>query len=299
MTSEPKLAEEAVEAEAVTLPEQAIDEAGQENKVPEAANDDESSGPAVSEEDAALEASDQEGDLEDVGEVSDEVIDYELDQAHVRMAEALLFAAAEPLDEKTLADRMPDGIHFPTVLQALSEQYEGRGVQLVQVARRWQFRTAEDLGFLMEKERVEQRRLSRAAVETLAIISYHQPVTRAEIEEVRGVSVSKGTIDVLMEVGWVKLRGRKRVPGRPVTYGTTDDFLEHFGLENVKDLPGMEELKSAGLLDARLPPGFSVPQPGEQTAEEEASLSEEDEELAESYRPAVDDEETGQEELDL
>lgn len=186
---------------------------------------------------------------------------YELDLEHVRMAEALLFAAAEPLDARTLADRMPDGIYVPAVMDQLKEDYAKRGVQLLQVGNKWTFRTAPDLSYLMEKERLEMRRLSRAGIETLAIIAYHQPVTRAEIEEIRGVSVSKGTIDVLMEIEWVRMRGRKRVPGRPVLYGTTDAFLEHFGLETVKDLPGMDELKAAGLLDARLPPGFSVPMP--------------------------------------
>jgi segregation and condensation protein B len=204
---------------------------------------------------------------------------YELDLEHVRMVEALLFAAAEPLDVKTLADRVPDGVYIPAVLERLEKDYEGRGVQLIHVARKWTFRTSPDLGFLMEKERVEQRRLSRAAIETLAIIAYHQPVTRAEIEAIRGVSVSKGTIDVLMEVDWVRMRGRKRVPGRPVLYGTTDDFLEHFGLENVKDLPGMDELKAAGLLDARLPPGFTVPIPDDSIIEEDEDEEEDSEEL--------------------
>lgn len=210
-----------------------------------------------------------EGDVQAVETDDDGAADYELDVEHIRMAEALLFAAAEPLNIATLKDRMPEGIHFPTVLEALTAQYKGRGVHLLCVAGKWAFRTAPDLGFMMEKERVEQRRLSRAAIETLAIIAYHQPVTRAEIEAIRGVSVSKGTVDVLMEVGWVKLRGRRRVPGRPVTYGTTEDFLDHFGLEMVKDLPGLEELKAAGLLDARLPAGFAVPLPEDILPEEE------------------------------
>ena len=179
----------------------------------------------------------------------------------LRMVEALLFAAAEPLDEQEIVDRLPDGCDVPGLLAQLQSRYQSRGVQLVKVADRWQFRTAPDLSYLMEKERQETRRLSRAAIETLAIIAYHQPVTRAEIEQIRGVSVSKGTVDLLMELGWVRLRGRRQVPGRPVTYGTTDEFLVHFGLENVGDLPGLEELKAAGLLDARLPPGFSVPSP--------------------------------------
>ncbi len=223
---------------------------------------------AEDEEEALVEAEETSVDENEV-EVEEEEIDYELDLEHVRMAEALLFAAAEPLDLATLADRLPDETHIPTVLEKIKVDYETRGVNLVSVAGRWMFRTSSDLGFLMEKERVEQRRLSRAAIETLAIIAYHQPVTRAEIEEIRGVSVSKGTIDVLMEVGWVRLKGRKRVPGRPITYGTSDDFLEHFGLETVRDLPGLEELKAAGLLDARLPPGFSVPDPDDVDLEEE------------------------------
>lgn len=252
------------------------DETTSDVEVPTAANDEAAQGHVEDTSEEATDAAVEEVETTDdaVEEAADP--DYELDQEHVRMAEALLFAAAEPLDLRTLADRMPDGVHLTTVLEALQAQYENHGVQLVGVAGRWQFRTAPDLGFLMEKERVEQRRLSRAAVETLAIIAYHQPVTRAEIEEIRGVSVSKGTVDVLMEVGWVKLRGRKRVPGRPVLYGTSDNFLEHFGLDTVKDLPGMEELKAAGLLDARLPPGFSVPSPEDAGPDEEIDDEEDD-----------------------
>lgn len=227
-------------------------------QVPEAANDEGDPQPDDELEDEELETADA-GEAED--EEPEEVIDYELDEEHVRMAEALLFAASEPLDLKTLADRMPDAIHIPTVLEGVEKRYQGRGVVLMAIAGKYAFRTSPDLSFMMEKERVEQRRLSRAAIETLAIIAYHQPVTRAEIEEIRGVSVSKGTIDVLLEVGWIKLRGRRRVPGRPVTYGTSEDFLDQFGLDTVKDLPGLEELKAAGLLDARLPPGFAVPTP--------------------------------------
>ncbi len=180
---------------------------------------------------------------------------------HMRMLEALLFAASEPVDLETLSQRLPDGIDVTALLEVLKDEYANRGVNLICVGDKWTLRTAPDLNFLMERERVEPRRLSRAGIETLAIIAYHQPVTRAEIEEIRGVAVSKGTVDLLMEVGWVRLRGRRRTPGRPVTYGTTDDFLSHFGLENVSDLPGVDELKAAGLLDARLPPGFEVPSP--------------------------------------
>jgi len=166
----------------------------------------------------------------------------------LRMAEALLFAADEPLDNNSLAARLPDDVNIPALMKELSARYEGRGVTLVKVAGKWAFRTAPDLAFLLEKERTVTRRLSKAAVETLAIVAYHQPVTRAEIEEIRGVGISRGTLDMLMEVGWVRLRGRRRTPGRPVTYGTTDDFLDHFGLEGLDDLPGVEELKKSGLL---------------------------------------------------
>lgn len=182
--------------------------------------------------------------------------------AAVRMAEALLFAAAEPLDEATLRKRMPKTARVPAVLAALEDQYRNRGVNLKKVAGRWAFVTAPDLQHLLEEHRQVQRKLSRAAIETLAIIAYHQPCTRAEIEEIRGVSISKGTLDVLMETGWVKIRGRRRVPGRPVTYGTTDEFLVHFGLESVDALPGLEELRASGLLEA-LPASGGIPMPGE------------------------------------
>ncbi len=179
----------------------------------------------------------------------------------LRIIEALLFAAPEPLDEAELSRHFGQGEDVKALLEELQGLYGGRGVNLVRVAGKWAFRTAEDLSFLLERQAVEQRRLSRAALETLAIIAYHQPVTRAEIEEIRGVSTSKGTIDVLLETGWIKLRGRRRAPGRPVTYGTTTAFLEHFGFEAIQDLPGMSELKGAGLLDSNLPPGFSMPNP--------------------------------------
>ena len=179
----------------------------------------------------------------------------------LRMLEALLFAAGEPVDEATLKDRLPTEIELQQLLAELKKLYEGRGVNLICTGGRWQFRTAPDLAFLMEKERVEPRKLSRAAIETLAIIAYHQPITRLEIEQIRGVSISTGTLDVLLETGWVRLRGRRRTPGRPICYGTSQTFLEHFGLETVKDLPGLEELKAAGLLSAKIPPGFTVPTP--------------------------------------
>ncbi len=182
---------------------------------------------------------------------------------HLRMVEALLFAASEPLDEKALSTSLPDGADLPAILKALEASYEKRGVNLCRIAGKYQFRTAADLAFLLRKEKPEQKRLSKAAIETLAIIAYHQPVTRAEIEDIRGVILSKGTLDILMEVGWVKIRGRKRTPGRPVTYGTSEAFLVQFGLESVSHLPGLDELKAAGFLEAIPPSGFDVPNPSE------------------------------------
>lgn len=190
----------------------------------------------------------------------DHVSDFATKEA-MRMAEALVFASAQPVTEKALADRLPGGVNVPSVMKALAESYETRGVNLVRVDNAWAFRTAGDLSFLMQREQVQQRKLSRAALEVLAIIAYHQPVTRAEMEEIRGVETSKGTLDVLLETGWIKLRGRRKTPGRPVTYGTTLEFMDHFGLGEIRDLPGMEELKAAGLLSARMPAGFSVPMP--------------------------------------
>ena len=181
----------------------------------------------------------------------------------LRIAEALLFAAGEPLEEAIIAERMPAGVNVSAVLEELRRHYAGRGITLVRVARKWTFRTAGDLGWLLSRETHEQKKLSRAAIETLAIIAYHQPVTRAEIEDIRGVAISKGTLDVLIETGWVRLRGRRKAPGRPVTYGTTEAFLLHFGLETVGDLPGLDELKSAGLFDGRLPQGFGIPSPSD------------------------------------
>lgn len=195
---------------------------------------------------------------------------------HVRMAEALLFAAVDPLDEAAIASRLPTGADIPTILEALALDYEGGGVLLSKVAGKWRFATAVDLAHILETERVEPRRLSRAALETLAIIAYHQPCTRADIEDVRGVQVSKGSLDQLLEIGWVKMRGRRKdVPGRPVLYATTGLFLEHFGLDSPTDLPGMADLKAAGLLDARLPPGFSVPNPGDAAEDDEGLIDDE------------------------
>ncbi|MEE9140282.1 MAG: SMC-Scp complex subunit ScpB [Alphaproteobacteria bacterium] len=169
----------------------------------------------------------------------------------LRLLEALLFAAAEPLDEATLIGRLPDGAELPALLDELAGLYANRGVRLVKVGRHWAFRTAPDLTSFLQIERHVSRRLSQAAVETLAIIAYHQPVTRAEVEEIRCKTLSRGTLDVLLEAGWIRPKGRRRSPGRPVTWGTTEGFLDHFGLENLEDLPGIEELKATGLLDAR------------------------------------------------
>lgn len=190
-----------------------------------------------------------------------------------RMAEAIIFASSEPVSERALAERLPANADLAAVLHHLQKVYEPRGVHLVRAGTAWAFRTAPDLAFLMNRETVQPRKLSRAAMEVLAIIAYHQPVTRAELEDIRGVETSKGTLDVLMETGWVKLRGRRRTPGRPVTYGTTDAFLDHFGLPEIRDLPGLEELRGAGLLSARIPSSFSVPipniDPDELTEDEE------------------------------
>jgi segregation and condensation protein B len=200
---------------------------------------------------------------------------------HLRMVEALLFAAAEPLDVKALSTSLPDGADVPGILAALQAIYEKRGVNLCCVGGKYQFRTASDLAFLLRKEKPEQKRLSKAAMETLAIIAYHQPVTRAEIEDIRGVALSKGTLDILMEIGWVRIRGRKRTPGRPVTYGTSEAFLVQFGLESVSHLPGLDELKAAGFLEAMPPSGFDVPNPTDAlTADEDPYEGEEPQDLA-------------------
>jgi segregation and condensation protein B len=180
-----------------------------------------------------------------------------------RIAEALLFAATEPMEESEIARRLAEGTDLSAIMARLREDYAPRGINLVRVGRKWLFRTASDLGWILSREKTDEKRLSRAALETLAIIAYHQPVTRHEIEDIRGVAISKGTLDVLLETGWVRLRGRRRAPGRPITYGTTEHFLLHFGLEQIGDLPGLEELKGAGLFDGRLPQGFGVPQPSD------------------------------------
>jgi segregation and condensation protein B len=184
----------------------------------------------------------------------------------LRIAEALIFAAAEPLEESAIAARLSAGADIEAVMHELRRLYDGRGVNLARVARGWMFRTAEDLAWALARDRDEKRKLSRAALETLAIVAYHQPVTRADIEQIRGVAVSKGALDVLMEAGWVRMRGRRKAPGRPITYGTTTEFLVEFGLNAIGDLPGLDELKGAGLFEGKLPAGYDVPQPDDATA---------------------------------
>ena len=185
----------------------------------------------------------------------------QVNERNLRVLEAVLFASVEPLDVHSLLAYVGEGADIANLLITLQQRYAGRGVNLVQRGDKWAFRTAEDLGFLLRREENETRPLSRAALETLSIIAYHQPTTRAEIEEVRGVATGKGTIDLLMEAGWIRMRGRRRTPGRPVTYGTTDAFLDHFGLESLSDLPGFDELKGAGLLSGRLPSTMQIPLP--------------------------------------
>lgn len=197
----------------------------------------------------------------------------------LRILEALLFAATEPLDQDTLAAHLDEDSSIEALLAELQNLYATRGINLVKVAGKWAFRTAPDLAYLLKSYAIEQKRLSKAALETLSIIAYHQPVTRAEIEDIRGVSTSKGTLDVLLETGWIRMRGRRRAPGRPVTYGTSQTFLEHFGLDTLQDLPGMAELKGAGLLEKNLPQDFKIPRPDDSTllAEDEIPLDEEEE----------------------
>ena len=178
-----------------------------------------------------------------------------------RLIEAVLFASAEPVEAEALEELVGGRVDVAATLGALVEDYRGRGIELVEVAGKWLFRTAPDLAPRLSRLVEEPRKLGRAALEVLAIVAYHQPVTRAEIEQIRGVSMSRGTLDQLLEAGWVRMRGRRRTPGRPITWGTTDDFLVHFGLETVRDLPGLEELKAAGLLEGQIPAGFRVPLP--------------------------------------
>jgi segregation and condensation protein B len=199
--------------------------------------------------------------IEDPIDAGGEVERYEIAERNLRIVEALLFASTEPLAPADIAVYLGEGADAEALIAELAARYAPRGVNLVRRGGKWAFRTAEDLGFLLRREETENRALSRAALETLAIIAYHQPTTRAEVEEVRGVATGRGTLDLLMEAGWVRMRGRRRTPGRPVTYGTTDAFLDHFGLESLADLPGLEELKGAGLLSGRLPPSLQIPLP--------------------------------------
>ncbi len=210
---------------------------------------------------------------------------------HCRMVEAVLFASEHPLSVDEITARLPEGVAVAEHIEGLQADYAMRGVSLVHVAGKYMFRTADDLSFLLRKEVDEPRKLSRAAVETMAIIAYHQPVTRAEIEDVRGVTISKGTLDVLMEAGWVRLMGRRKTPGRPVTYGTTEDFLVHFGIETIKDLPGLQELRAAGLLDSvdvALDKLGGMPEPGESMQEDDGQIDLE-EAIAASERKVTDE----------
>ena len=188
-----------------------------------------------------------------------------------RMVEAILFASAEPVSVRELNNRMPHGCDAAEALAHLRKRYKGRGVNVVKVGDAFAFRTAADMSFLMKKETVETRKLSRAAIETLAIIAYHQPVTRAEIEEIRGVSVSRGTLDQLLEMEWIRFGRRRMSPGRPVTFIVTEGFLDHFGLESARDLPGLKELRAAGLLESRPPPGLEGLSDGESDEDEDQS----------------------------
>jgi segregation and condensation protein B len=207
---------------------------------------------------------------EDIDPKEESLFDAPLMAEQERMIEAILFATSEPVTLRELESRMPHGCDAGEAMVHLRKRYEGRGVQVVKIGDGYAIRTASDLGFLMQKETVEVRKLSRAAIETLAIIAYHQPVTRAEIEEIRGVSVSRGTVDQLLEMEWIRFGRRKMTPGRPVTFVVTQGFLDHFGLESARDLPGLKELRSAGLLESRPPPG-TLPLMGDTEEEDESN----------------------------
>ena len=221
--------------------------------------------------------------------------DKKLDEDY-RLLEALLFAAVEPIETETLRERMPEGVDVGALLARLTKDYAGRGINLVRVADKWRFQTASDLAPALIDIKETRRKLGNAALETLAIIAYHQPATRAEIEDVRGVAVSKGTIDILMELGWVRMRGRRRTPGRPVTYGTTDGFLAHFNLETITDLPGRDDLKAAGLLDPRLPSDFEMPSPKEILGGDDDLDPMEDEEQPEFFVDFMSDDDSSDDE---
>lgn len=222
-----------------------------------------------------------------MSEDEDDVVAPAIEETE-RAIEALLFAAAGPLSVADLVRRLPERSDVLAAIQALRARYAGRGVELAEVAGRWRFQTAEDLAWLMTEERQEPRRLSKAAQEILAIIAYHQPVTRAEMEQIRGVQTSRGSLDVLLELGLARMRGRRRSPGRPVTYGTTDAFLEHYGLASLADLPGMAEMKAAGLLDLNMPSDFALPDP--------SRLSEDEDLLEEGETPEFHQDFLGEEE---
>jgi len=248
----------------------------------------ETEGPETDEEAAAQEAAaaeEAEEDEEQDGEQDEAEID-EVEPAILtlagatRLIEAVLFASAQPVAEEDLAERLPEGTDLQAVLAEIATLYDGRGVNLVKIAGRWAFRTAPDLAPALQPEQTVQRKLSRAAVETLAIIAYHQPITRAEIEQVRGVALSKGTLDMLMEAGWIKPKGRRQAPGRPVTWVSTDDFLLHFGLDKIEDLPNLEELRSAGLLDKSMGIATLAMRQEEADAVNSAASKEHDEEDA-------------------
>jgi segregation and condensation protein B len=210
----------------------------------------------------------------------------------LRLIEAVLFASAEPVPENLLKQWVPDGMKLPELLEELQGLYANRGVHLVRHDGRWAFRTAPDLAPHMKMERKVTRKLSRAAIEMLAIVAYHQPVTRAEIEEIRGVMLSRGTLEALLEAGWIKPKGRRETPGRPVTWGTTDAFLEHFGLESLEALPGVEELRAAGLLDKRpaiAALGLAAGGTGDTPTEDEPENGEDELDLAAALDPEADD----------
>jgi segregation and condensation protein B len=218
----------------------------------------------------------------------------------LRILEAMLFSSAEPVDEKTLRDRMPEGADVKALIEELRGIYANRGVHLLHIGKGWAFRTAEDLAPYLRIENVVARRMSRAAVETLAIIAYHQPITRAEIEEMRGVALSRGTLDLLLEIGWIRPRGRRRTAGRPVTWGTSEAFLNHFGLESADSLPGMDELRAAGLLDRK--PGFgplsALREQPTADEEDEAELTEDEASVAEAELESIADDELARETLE-
>ena len=220
----------------------------------------------------AIQTENQDFEMEDTEEAVVTMHPHAERSQHLRIVEAILFASAEPVSIEKLQEFLPQETDIESLLSDLQENYSNRGVNLNQVAGKWAFRTAEDMSSVLRKETTEQKKLTKAALETLSIVAYHQPVTRAEIEDIRGVAISKGTLDNLLEIGWVRMRGRRKTPGRPVTYGTTEMFLSQFGLNELTDLPGLHELKAAGLLDGNIPPGFDVPIPrvtDELTADEE------------------------------